>query len=43
VRSGGPGRVTVGRIVGDALVGETFIEVDAPLLPGFERAREFVF
>ena len=43
VRRDGPGRVTVGRFVGDALIGETFIEVDAPLLPGFERAREFVF
>ncbi|TRW17510.1 protein-L-isoaspartate O-methyltransferase family protein [Glacieibacterium frigidum] len=43
VRQGGPGRVTVGRFVGDALVGETYIEVDAPLLPGFEKAREFVF
>lgn len=43
VRRDGPGRVTIGRFVGDGLVGETFIEVDAPLLPGFERAREFVF
>lgn len=43
VRQGGPGRVTVGRFAGNTLVGETYIEVDAPLLPGFEQVREFVF
>ena len=42
-RTRGQGRVCVGRIAAGALVGETFIEVDAPVLPGFERAREFVF
>lgn len=43
VRTRGQGRVCVGRIVAGEVVGETFIEVDAPLLPGFARAREFVF
>ena len=40
---GGPGRVTVGRFVGGELTGETYLEVAAALLPGFARAREFVF
>ncbi len=43
VRDRGPGRATVGRIVGDQLVGDSFIEVPAALLPGFARAAEFVF
>ena len=43
VRAGGPGRATVGRIVGEHLVGDSFIEVPAALLPGFARAPEFVF
>ena len=40
---GGPGRATVGRFVAGHLVGDSFVEVAAPLLPGFARAREFVF
>lgn len=44
VRSGnGPGRATVGRIVGDHLVGDGFLEVPGTLLPGFGRAPEFTF
>lgn len=44
VRSGnGPGRATVGRIVGEHLAGDGFIEVPAALLPGFKRAPEFTF
>ena len=39
----GPGRVTVGRFVGGGLIGETYLEVAAVLLPGFARARAFVF
>ncbi len=38
-----PGRATVGRIVAGRIVGEGFIEVPAPLLPGFARLPEFVF
>ena len=41
--AGGPGRATVGRIVGEHLVGDSFIEVNAALLPGFARTPEFVF
>lgn len=40
---GGVCRATVGRVVGDDIVGLAVIEIPAPLLPGFERAREFVF
>ena len=40
---GSPGRATVGRIVGEHLLGDGFIEVPAALLPGFARAPEFVF
>ena len=44
VRTGsGPGRATVGRIVGEHLVGDGFVEVPAALLPGFKRAPEFTF
>lgn len=39
----GPGRATVGRIVGEHLIGDAFTEVPAALLPGFARAPEFVF
>jgi protein-L-isoaspartate(D-aspartate) O-methyltransferase len=39
----GPGRATVGRVVAGRIVGESFIEVTAPILPGFVRAREFIF
>ena len=38
-----PGRATVGRIVAGHIVGEGFIEVSAPLLPGFGLVPEFVF
>ncbi len=38
-----PGRATVGRIVAGRIVGDGFIEVPAPLLPGFARMPEFVF
>ena len=40
---GGPGRATVGRIMGEHLTGDGFIEVPAALLPGFRRALEFTF
>ena len=44
VRTGsGPDRATVGRIVGEHLVGDGFVEVPAALLPGFKRAPEFTF
>ena len=39
----GPGRATVGRFVAGRIVGESFIEVAAPLLPGFGRKHGFVF
>ncbi len=43
VIGGGPGRATVGRIVGEHLVGDSFIEVSAAVLPGFRRVPEFSF
>lgn len=43
VRAGGPGRATVGRIVGEHLIGDAFVEVPAAVLPGFARAPEFTF
>lgn len=39
----GPGRATVGRVVGEHLVGDSFIEVPAAMLPGFARTPDFVF
>lgn len=44
VRAGnGPGRATVGHIVGEHLVGDAFAEVPAAVLPGFSRAPDFTF
>ncbi|MBC7497335.1 MAG: protein-L-isoaspartate O-methyltransferase, partial [Sphingomonadaceae bacterium] len=39
----GVGRATVGRVAAGHFAGTGFAETGAPVLPGFARARTFVF